>query len=118
MRQTSQRLVTRGQIAVLILAVCGVVVAAINWPLLAQITVAAAVLFFTAFVGFKMVLWYASYRHRFPMYAIPSPDDSGLPVYTVWVPLFREGAALPGLLKGLAGIHPLHIVVNVSVGEE
>jgi cellulose synthase/poly-beta-1,6-N-acetylglucosamine synthase-like glycosyltransferase len=105
MRQTSERLVTRGQIAVLILALCGVVVAAINWPLLAQITVAAAVLFFTAFVGFKMVLWYASYRHRFPMYAIPSPDDSGLPVYTVWVPLFREGAALPGLLKGLAGLH-------------
>ena len=105
MRQTSERLVTRGQIYVCIVAVCAVVVMIVKWPLLAKVSVWATILFFGVFVGFKMVLWYASFRHRFPIFALPSPRDPDLPVYTVWVPLFREGAAVPGLLKGLEDLH-------------
>ncbi|MGV0852185.1 glycosyltransferase family 2 protein [Mycolicibacterium phlei] len=105
MRQTSERLVTRGQLVTTVLALCVVGVMAVQWPLLAKVTVWAGILFFAVFVGFKMVLWYASHRHRFPIYALPGPDDPDLPLYTVWIPLFREGAALPGLLIGLAELH-------------
>ncbi|MCV7282449.1 glycosyltransferase [Mycolicibacterium flavescens] len=105
MRQTSERLVTRGQGVTfyILLFVAGVMV--VKWPLIAKVAVWAGILFFAVFVGFKMVLWFESNRHRFPIYALPSPDDPDLPLYTVWVPLFREGPALPGLLNGLADLH-------------
>lgn len=109
MRQTSEKLVTRGQLIVFGVLLVGMVIAAVLWPLLAQIVVWAVVIFFGIFVGLKLVLWWASSRHEFILFDMPSEDDPDLPMYTVWAPLYQEASALPGLLRGIAELHyPKH----------
>lgn len=104
-RHTSKTLVSIGQIIF-----CGVmlflaIVAGILWPLLAQIVVWAVIVFFSVFVGFKMVLWYASTRYDFPSFELPDANDPSLPIYTIFVPLFKEVSVLPRLMAGLTALN-------------
>ena len=102
-RQTSATLLSGGQIIALIGLLLGVVVAAILWPLLAQVAVWTVILFFAIFVGLKMALWYASTKYVFPSTVLPESYE--LPVYTVFVPLFKEVSILPRLMGGLHSLN-------------
>lgn len=100
-RQSSEKLVTAGQTVFLGALLFGVIVMAFLWPLLAQVVVWGTILFFTVFVGLKLVLWYASTKYEFTPFTLPNIDDPSLPTYTVLIPLFKEVSVLPRLLTGL-----------------
>ncbi|MBH1980043.1 glycosyltransferase [Candidatus Saccharibacteria bacterium] len=104
-RQTSQKLVTGGQIIFFGLLLLGVIVAGILWPLLAQLIVWGTILFFTVFVSLKIVLWYASTKYSFAQFEQPSMYDHDLPVYTIFVPLYKEVSVLPRLMSGLHALN-------------
>lgn len=105
LRQSSEQLATPGQILFAGIVIASIVVMALLWPLLAHVVVAGTIIFFAVFVGFKMVLWYASTKHRFQEFPLASVNDPELPVYTVLVPLFKEVSVLPRLMKGLHNLN-------------
>jgi cellulose synthase/poly-beta-1,6-N-acetylglucosamine synthase-like glycosyltransferase len=63
------------------------------------ISIAAELLFYLLFVGLKFTLWAAASRYR-PAASEPvSIDEPDLPMYTVFIPLYKEG----GVLRPLVG---------------
>ena len=104
-RQTSERLLSKGQKIFFVVVLLGVIVTALLWPLLIQLVVWGTILFFGVFVGLKMTLWYASSKYVYPHYTLPSKDDPSLPIYTIFVPLFKEVSVLPRLLSGLKSLN-------------
>lgn len=103
-RQTSETFVTTGQKIFFGATLLGVIVMAIFWPLLLQAIAWVTIIFFGVFVGLKMILWHTSMKYDFPKYDLPNIDDPTLPIYTIFVPLFKEVTMLPRMLEGLSNL--------------
>ncbi|MBL7495078.1 glycosyltransferase [Frankia sp. CNm7] len=103
-RDSARTVLSRGQKIFLVLLV--VVAAAcfgIFGPTVLLIAIiGASQLFYLAFVGVKLVLSAAASDQRIlrPK-SLPSSDDPDLPTITIFVPLFKEAAVLPGLVRAI-----------------
>jgi cellulose synthase/poly-beta-1,6-N-acetylglucosamine synthase-like glycosyltransferase len=113
--QTAARLLSHGQVALVIAAAAAATAeAAIFGPLaLLRTAVALAVAFYVVFVGLKVILWWAAARPAKPggragtggpAGPLPRADDPDLPRYTVLVPLCREASVIPQLVAALSGL--------------
>jgi cellulose synthase/poly-beta-1,6-N-acetylglucosamine synthase-like glycosyltransferase len=113
---SAQRLLSTGQTA-LALSIVGFIAAAIAIDLLtgfgpstlqwAQGGMFALILLYLAVIGFKLAMVLGSGRStamRFEPGALETFPDSELPRYTVLVPLYREAAVVPGLVRRLSAM--------------
>lgn len=99
---SAQTVVTRGQAAGLALAAMGFFAALFLRPRATMFLFAAAMsAVFLASVLFRAFLAWFGARPRVAE-TIAQGDD--LPDYTILVPLYREAAVVPGLVKALAGL--------------
>ena len=72
------------------------------WPReMAQVLVGAMSFGFVASLVFRTVL---AWRGRYKRTTAEQNHDDGLPVYSVLVPLYHEGAVLPQLVNALLGL--------------
>lgn len=118
-RPTAASVLTTGQVlffsAVLILIAYGIYAIPVG---MAKLAVLFGLAFFTVFVGMKMLLWYMSAHYRFPVYQIPGPDDTDLPHYAVFIPMFRESRMVDGMIRGLEALEypkdKLHVMLLVE----
>src|SRR5438094_451164 len=100
-RQTAQRVLSRGQSVVLVLAVSAAVFGLVKDTQKAIIgLIAAAVIFWVVFVGFRKLLWIAAGFYSYPPPAL-LVIDGNLPSYTIFVPLYKEGKMLPKLVEAI-----------------
>ena len=76
-----------------------------SWLLLAQIVMACVLVFIGAFIAFKFTLCYTARKHRFLPRQNVIAFDPGLPVYTIYAPMFDEPEGLPSLLAGIDQLH-------------
>jgi cellulose synthase/poly-beta-1,6-N-acetylglucosamine synthase-like glycosyltransferase len=113
---SAQRLLSTGQSA-FALSVVGFIAAAIALDLLtgfgpsplqwAQGGMFALIVLYLAVIGFKLAMVLGSGRStamRFEPGALETFPDSELPRYTVLVPLYREAAVVPGLVRRLSAL--------------
>lgn len=113
---SAQRLLSPGQ-AALAVGVAAFVAAAIALDLLtgfgpsplqwAQGGMFALIVLYLAVIGFKLAMVLGSGRStamRFEPGALQTFPDSELPRYTVLVPLYREAAVVPGLVRRLSAL--------------
>ena len=113
---SAQRLLSPGQ-AALAIGVVGFIAAAIALDLLtgfgpgplqwAQGGMFALIVLYLAVIGFKLAMVLGSGRStamRFEPGALQTFPDSELPRYTVLVPLYREAAVVPGLVRRLSAL--------------
>jgi cellulose synthase/poly-beta-1,6-N-acetylglucosamine synthase-like glycosyltransferase len=113
---SAQRLLSPGQ-AALAIGIVGFIAAAITLDLLtgfgpsplqwAQGGMFALILLYLAVIGFKLAMVLGSGRStamRFEPGALQTFPDSELPRYTVLVPLYREAAVVPGLVRRLSAL--------------
>lgn len=63
--------------------------------------IGAAMAFWVAFVGFRLLLWAAAGSHRYPAVDPASATDRTLPTYTILVPLHDEARVVPTLVEAL-----------------
>lgn len=73
-------------------------------PVFLQASAGLIVAFYLLFVGLKIRVSLASMRSSFPSYEIPDLYDPTLPRYTVLVPVYKEGAVIPSLVKALSSL--------------
>lgn len=101
-RETARSLLSKGQVIFfslfLLVFVCGVVFER-HYTAIACIT--AALLFYTCFVGLKVVLWKSSGSYKLPAVQPVSVDDQDLPVYTLLIPLYKEARVLKPLVEAI-----------------
>lgn len=113
---SAQRLLSPGQIA-LALTVTGLIAAAIGLHLLtgfgpsplgwAQAGMFALIALYLAVIGFKIAMIWGSGRStamRFGPGSLETLPDAELPRYTVLVPLYREAAVVPELVRRLSAM--------------
>ncbi|MFG3339220.1 glycosyltransferase family 2 protein [Glycomyces sp. NPDC048151] len=113
---SAQKLLSRGQTA-LAASVVGFIAAAIGLDLLtgfgpsplqwAQGGMFALIVLYLAVIGFKLAMVLGSGRStamRFEPGALQTFPDAELPRYTVLVPLYREAAVVPGLVRRLSAL--------------
>ena len=105
-RYSAATVVNTGQLVfftiVLGLAIAGTVASPIT---AAKVTVAAVLMFFAVFVGLlKMGVWYASTRYRPPDYSVPDVNDASLPLYTVFVPMYKEASMVMPMVRGMSDL--------------
>jgi len=101
-REAASRVLSRGQVAVLAVLVAALAVGvAVDFHAVLVGLVAASMITWTLFVGFRAALWLASRRHRPAATGAADITDGSLPGYTLLVPLYREGKMLPGLIDAI-----------------
>jgi len=99
---SARRVFTASQLAVLLLLIVLLAAGFLVAPIpTASLVIVITTLFYLASFLFKTFLFLASPK-PVPPPASSKQADALLPVYTVLIPLYREAAALPGLLAGLA----------------
>ena len=105
--ESASRVLTRGQGRVLILA--GLAALTLLWraPAALGISVTAAcTAFYITFSLYRCYLIYRALSHDHEVIIsdeeLASVNEATLPIYTILVPLYREAAVLPILLRGLA----------------
>lgn len=114
-RETSQILMTRGQFVLFSFLTVTVLVGFIfDFHQTLVVLIGVAMLFSVLFVGMKLVLSWAASRYKPPEFALreylPSTDAwHQLPVYTIFVPLFKEANMLESLVEAIDGLrYPKH----------
>jgi hypothetical protein len=116
---SAQTVITRPQKAVLgALAAAGLAALALA-PLPAfHVMIAVLSLAFAGAGLFRVTLAIlATWRHPAPLY--PPAAKAALPTYTILVPMYREAAVLPGLMRGLSALdYPRHLLDIKLVLEE
>jgi glycosyltransferase involved in cell wall biosynthesis len=113
---SAQRVITRAQGRVLCVLIAAALVALVCAPLVAARTAAALLsLAFAASGVFRVALALLA-RRRPP---VAPATQTGLPSYSILVPLYREARVLPGLLEGLAALdYPARLLDIKLVLEE
>ncbi len=100
--ESAKRLLTAGQIASFAVFLIGLVALAWRWPLatLAGFNIVVTVYFISA-IAFR--LWLLVLGRHTPLNtpAPPRMKDEALPVITILLPLYRDGAALPMLAQAI-----------------
>ena len=96
----------KGFLILLALAVVGFLV----WQFTTTLVVifALASIFYTLTSLYKLVAGYSALGHRYSLDATPEAlaaiDERALPIYTILVPLFREAAVIPYLVRGIESL--------------
>lgn len=104
-RHTARLLFSRGQAVALVAAAFGITAClVIWWQQTLTALIAAALVFYTLFVGQKLLLHVASKQYTPPALAPVDPDDPDLPTYTVFVPLYKEANMLESLVRSIDGL--------------
>ena len=105
-QQTAAVLLSRGQIGVLVGVLLGAALCVHIGTVhaLLEVLVALGTLFYVEFVTFKLVLWGAALRYKFPALELPHVDDPSLPRYSVLVPMKSEAASAQRLVKAMSRI--------------
>jgi glycosyltransferase XagB len=105
-RHTAATVVSTGQLLFFgLLIVFGVIGTIANPLTVAKVSVVLTLTFFAVFVGLlKMGVWYASTRYRYPQYAVPDDADTELPLYTVFVPMYKEASMVEPMVRGMIGL--------------
>ncbi len=67
-----------------------------------RMTMTVLIAFFAIFIGFKAVLHLAAINYKVPSFVLPDAEDPDLPMYTVLVPLYKEGDILPHLVESMS----------------
>jgi cellulose synthase/poly-beta-1,6-N-acetylglucosamine synthase-like glycosyltransferase len=124
-RETATKLFGKMQMVVLLMAAALLVVGLVFLPVLTlQVIISAILLFGVLYLGFKIVLHFASKRYvtkHFTASAIQpvSVDDPDLPTYTVFVPLYHEANMLNGLVENIGRLlYPQHLLQVLLLLEE
>lgn len=104
--ETAQVLLGRGQKIVLGVMALLVIAGAVILPLtqFLQLLMGGVTTFYFLFVGMKVLISRAGMSFTFPELRLPGLDDPTLPTYTILVPLYRETAVLPKLVKALTAL--------------
>ncbi len=111
--ESAHRVLSTGQKRFFIVALAVLAASLWLWTMPTLITLlAAATGFYLAFSGYKFYLIYRAFAHTLEVPVteeeIAALDERDLPVYTVLVPLYREAALIPDLVRGLARLdYPL-----------
>ncbi len=66
--------------------------------------IAFAMIFWIVFVGFKMVLWEAGQSYRYPNRHLVDFNDSHLPTYTIFLPLYKEARVVNKLAASIGSL--------------
>lgn len=105
---------TKAQIAFFVLLGIAIAVNAVFWPIL-TVTVLVGILglFHLAVSVYKLRLVLGSLGAHAGIHVteeeVAALDDATLPVYTILVPLFREAAVVPQLVRGVHSLdYPMH----------
>jgi cellulose synthase/poly-beta-1,6-N-acetylglucosamine synthase-like glycosyltransferase len=102
-RETAHRFLSRGQ--AILMVVCLLALAAglvLQRHATALTCVALAMLFYLLFVGLKIGTWAAAAFYKLPADDVLSSSDPDLPLYTLFVPLYREANMLPKLVDSIS----------------
>jgi glycosyltransferase XagB len=96
-------LLTPGQIILELLLFCALIVqgAVLGWHDAFKEIVAAAIVFYLLFTGFRHVLWIASGFHRYPRYTLPDPNDPALPTISALIALRDEAESVGNLVTSI-----------------
>jgi glycosyltransferase XagB len=101
---TALTLASGGQRAALAIFAMGLIVVGLVGGIQVLLAAVASLIitFYCVFVVCKIVWWTAGSRYRSTGHSVARADDPSLPVYTILVPLYREAAVLPSLLKAVS----------------
>jgi cellulose synthase/poly-beta-1,6-N-acetylglucosamine synthase-like glycosyltransferase len=116
---SAQTVITRPQIAVMGTLVAAGLAALALAPLRSvHVMIALLSLAFAGAGLFRVTLAIlATWRRPAPLY--PPAAGAALPTYTILVPMYREAAVLPGLMRGLSALdYPQHLLDIKLVLEE
>lgn len=101
-RLTAHRVLSLGQLILLAIIVSAVGFGLVRNNHKAVIgLIAAAMVFWTVFVSFRLFLWAVARSYRYPQVATVQVTDPDLPTYSIFVPLLREGDMLPRLVEAI-----------------
>lgn len=102
-RQSAKELMNTQQKVVLSVALVAVVAGLVLNALLAlKVLVVLSFAFYVCFVGFKVLLHFASGHFKADDSVPADVDDPALPVYTIIVPLYKEARVLRQLVESLS----------------
>jgi cellulose synthase/poly-beta-1,6-N-acetylglucosamine synthase-like glycosyltransferase len=91
--QTAEVFLSRGQMVFYsVLALAAVVYGFVMPVTLLRVVVAAIIVFYLAFTGFKLLVTFAGAGYKFPHLNLRPADDPDLPFYTILVPMRDETA--------------------------
>jgi hypothetical protein len=101
---SAQTVITRPQVVVLCTLAAAGLAALVLAPLPAfHVMIAVLSLAFAGAGLFRVTLAIlATWRHPAPL--CPPAGEAALPTYTILVPMYREAAVLPGLMRGLSAL--------------
>jgi cellulose synthase/poly-beta-1,6-N-acetylglucosamine synthase-like glycosyltransferase len=107
--ESANRVVSDAQKAVLLVMTIALVIGLIIAPVGTIIgLIALASIFYTATSLYKFLLTYNALGHAYEIDVtqeeIDALDERDLPTYTILVPLYREAAVLPRLVRGIGGL--------------
>jgi cellulose synthase/poly-beta-1,6-N-acetylglucosamine synthase-like glycosyltransferase len=99
--------------ALAILAIILIVGLIIDWKTTLIVLFALAAVFYLLTALYKLIAGFSALNHRYLLDVEPEDldamDDHDLPVYTILVPLFREAAVIPYLVRGIENLdYPKH----------
>jgi len=97
---------SRGQLCFyLSAAIIFISILIINPRIAGLIFITLSLLFYTCFVGFKLLLWCAASRGNESSSVSAETMQTELPVYTVFIPLYHEANMLPSLVKSIGQLN-------------
>lgn len=105
-RYTAKSLMSRGQLCFYIAAaIVFIGILIVNPRIAGLLFITASLLFYTCFVGFKLLLWCAASRGSKPTPVSAVLNRTELPEYTVFIPLYHEANMLPSLVKSIGQLN-------------
>lgn len=107
--ESANRVLSNAQKTFLIALVAVIVIAVVLFPIPALIgLIGVCSVFYLATSIYKFVLTYNALGHQYEIDVTPEEiaalDERDLPVFTILVPLYREAAIVPRLVRGIGGL--------------